>query len=348
MSKRFTDTNIWDQSWFLELSPEGKNIWQFLEKSSDCAGIWKIDIPEMRRKIGCKNINLTHFLEEVNRDYNKLTGEPMKRNRVMLIASDTKLWLTGFICFQYEKGTSGVNAGIPAIKGALNRLRDECIYDYAIREGFVRIKGESESKTINKEESAGKENISSYVNIIPISSDLVDSSDINSKGCRGSARDKDKDKDQDQEVLSFEDLNTEGKEDSNVHREPEGAEGVARVKSATGMGSAEELLVRRWSRANKLPEEVRIVNEYIGKYGFNAVEFAFREGVKYNKMSLAYVDAICRKRKEKKDQAEYRNRDKIKLHEEILKAEEQKKSGKCLTLVRECFGDNDQKIKNLG
>src|SRR5664280_2342180 len=217
MSKRFTDTNIWDQSWFLELSPEGKNIWQFLEKSSDCAGIWKIDIPEMKRKIGCKNINLTHFLEEVNRDYNKLTGEPVKRNRVMPIASDTKLWLTGFICFQYEKGTSGVNAGIPAIKGALNRLRDEDIYDFAIKEGFLRIKGECESKTLSSEESEGKENISSDVNIIPISADLITSSDINSKGCRGSARDKDKDKDQDQEVLKFQDLNTE-EEESTIHR----------------------------------------------------------------------------------------------------------------------------------
>ena len=139
MSKRFTDTNIWDQTWFLELSPESKNIWQFLEKSCDCAGIWKIDIPEMRRKIGYKNINLSTFLEEVNRDYNKLTGEPVKRNRVMLIANSTKLWLTGFISFQYEKGTNGVNDAIPAIKGALNRLRDKNIYEYAIKEGFVRI-----------------------------------------------------------------------------------------------------------------------------------------------------------------------------------------------------------------
>jgi hypothetical protein len=79
--------------------------------------------------------------------------------------------------------------------------------------------------------------------------------------------------------------------------------------------------------------------EYIGKYGFNAVEFAFKEGVKYNKMSLAYVDAICRKRKDKADMAEYRNRDKVKLHEAILKAKEQRKSGKCLTLVRDCFGE---------
>ena len=30
------------------------------------------------------------------------------------------------------------DAGIPAIKGALNRLKDENIYEYAIKEGFVR------------------------------------------------------------------------------------------------------------------------------------------------------------------------------------------------------------------
>ncbi|MDR3665861.1 MAG: hypothetical protein P4L35_03350 [Ignavibacteriaceae bacterium] len=77
---------------------------------------------------------------------------------------------------------------------------------------------------------------------------------------------------------------------------------------------------------------------YINKYGFNAVEFAFKEGVKYNKMSLAYVDAICRKRKEKADMVEYRNRDKVKLHEAILKADEQRKTGKCLKLVREVYG----------
>src|ERR1035437_5173796 len=331
MSKRFTDTNIWDQSWFLELSPEGKNIWQFLEKSSDCAGIWKIDIPEMKRKIGCKNINLTHFLEEVNRDYNKLTGEPVKRNRVMLIASDTKLWLTGFICFQYEKGTSGVNAGIPAIKGALNRLRDEDIYDYAIKEGFVRIKGECEGRTIISTES-GKENISSGVNIIPISSDLIDSSDINSKGCRGSARDKDKDKDQDQEVLKFQDLNKEAGEENTVHREPDKA----------GL-----LLERTWRKLKILPEEKRLVTDYINKYGFDAVDFAFREGVKYNKMSLAYIDAICRKRKEKTDMVEYRNRDKKKLHESILRADEQRKSGKCLTLVKDVEEVVNKMVRNV-
>ena len=60
----------------------------------------------------------------------------------------------------------------------------------------MRITGECKGKTLNNEESEEA-----------ISSDLIDSSDINSKGCRGFARDKDKDKDQDQEVLKFKDLN---------------------------------------------------------------------------------------------------------------------------------------------
>jgi hypothetical protein len=312
MSKRFMDTDLWNQSWYVELSAESKNIWAYLERMCDCAGILKIEIPEMKRKIGCTEISISTFMKEVNRDFDGDTGKTIERNRVMYIPNKSKIWITGFISFQYEKGTSGVNAGIPAIKGALNRLRDEEIYDYAIKEGFVRIKGECESKTLSSEKSEET-----------ISSDLIDSSDINSKGCRGSARDKDKDKDQDQEVLNFKALNTE-EEESNVHREADKA----------GL-----LLERTWRKLNILPEEKRLVSEYIIKYGFDAVDFAFREGVKYNKISLAYVDAICRKRKEKADMAEYRNRDNKKLHESILRAEEQKKSGKCLTLVKDCFGE---------
>jgi hypothetical protein len=32
MSKRFKDTNIWDQTWFLELSPESKTSGNSLRK----------------------------------------------------------------------------------------------------------------------------------------------------------------------------------------------------------------------------------------------------------------------------------------------------------------------------
>src|ERR1039457_5973208 len=117
MSKRFMDTDLWDQSWYIELSAESKNIWAYLERMCDCAGILKIEIPEMKRKIGCTEISISTFMKEVNRDFDGDTGKTIERNRVMYIPNKSKIWITGFISFQYEKGTSGVNAGIPAIKG---------------------------------------------------------------------------------------------------------------------------------------------------------------------------------------------------------------------------------------
>jgi hypothetical protein len=73
------DSTLWESSWFLDLSPEHKNIWQYLERSCDCAGIWEIDIPQLKRKIGYTDINLSAFLTEVNKDYDKLTGYSILR-----------------------------------------------------------------------------------------------------------------------------------------------------------------------------------------------------------------------------------------------------------------------------
>ena len=54
-----------------------------------------------------------------------------------------------------------------------------------------------------------------------------------------------------------------------------------------------------WNKPNRNPEEYRFVSEYLTTYGVKEVEFAFREAVKYNSKKLAYVEAICKKRKEK-------------------------------------------------
>ena len=59
------------------------------------------------------------------------------------------------------------------------------------------------------------------------------------------------------------------------------------------------LLTRIWNKPNKNPEEYRLISKYIVTYGFSAVEFAFHEAVKYNSRKLAYVEAICKKRKER-------------------------------------------------
>jgi hypothetical protein len=243
MSKRFVDTTLWDKSWFIDLSPEHKNIYMFLEQSCDCAGIWEIDIPQLKRKIGYSEINLSSFLSEVNKDYDKLSGSSIIVSRIKLICNNTKLWLTEFISFQYEKGKNGINPNIPAIIGVLNRLKDSSIYDMAITEGYLRIQNSSKIETITT---------------IP-------------KGCQPLSRVKDKDKDSDSS-----------------------------------------------SFLNISLFESQIKKELISQYGQPDVEYAIREAVKHNKNNLAYIEGICKKRKEKEavkkslDEAKQKKREQYK------------------------------------
>ena len=222
MSKRFMDTNLWESSWFLDLSPEHKNIWQYLERNCDCAGIWEIDIPQLKRKIGYKEINLSSFISEVNKGYDNLTGDSITVTRIKLICNNTKLWLTGFISFQYEKGKNGINPNIPAIIGVLNRLKDSGIYEMAITEGYLRIQNSSKIETIT----------------------------TISKGCQPLPRVKDKDN-----------------------------------------NSSSFLNISLF--------ESQIKKELISEYGQVNVDYAVREAVKHNKNNLAYIEGICKKRKEK-------------------------------------------------
>jgi hypothetical protein len=216
------DTNLWECSWFLDLSPESKNILQYLDRNCDCAGIWEIDILQLKRKIGYSEINLNSFIAEVNKDYDRLTGDSITVKRVMIIGNNSKLWLTGFISFQYEKGKSGVNPNIPAIIGVLNRLKENDIYDLAINEGFLRIQN-----SIKKETTA----------IIP-------------NPCQPLATYKDK--------------------DNNSS-----------------------------SSFNISLFESQLKKELISKYGQEDFDYAVRESVKHNKNNLAYIEGICKKRKEK-------------------------------------------------
>lgn len=52
MSKRFTDTNKWDHSWFRKLSPKFKCAWFYILDKCDHAGIWIEDLEAMSFNIG--------------------------------------------------------------------------------------------------------------------------------------------------------------------------------------------------------------------------------------------------------------------------------------------------------
>lgn len=86
MAKRFTDSNKWDDAWFLELKPELKLFWFYLLDKCDHAGIWKV------------NFRLASFLTGVTLSQGDVLS--VLNNRVRVIRDD--IWfLPKFIEFQY-------------------------------------------------------------------------------------------------------------------------------------------------------------------------------------------------------------------------------------------------------
>ena len=67
MSKRFTDTALWEEAWFLELSSKYKLFWVFIKDRCDGAGVWPINERNLKHYIGEK-IDIQDALIELNMD----------------------------------------------------------------------------------------------------------------------------------------------------------------------------------------------------------------------------------------------------------------------------------------
>jgi len=118
MAKRFTATDKWEDAWFRQLSPVSKLFWLFLVDRCNVAGVWKTDY------------GLASFCIGAPVDakiLNTFTGRIEKLN-------GNKLWIVGFVEFQYGCLNEDVHPHRPVIKilakyGLLQRV------EKAIREG---------------------------------------------------------------------------------------------------------------------------------------------------------------------------------------------------------------------
>jgi len=108
MAKRFTDTLVWDDDWFYELSPEYKLFWFYIKDDCDHAGIWK---PKTKAfaKLTDINIDLDKALSYFN--------EGKQRIRKL---SNGYWFIEDFFCFQYVKKSRLIN---------LNSKVHKSIYD---------------------------------------------------------------------------------------------------------------------------------------------------------------------------------------------------------------------------
>ncbi len=89
MACRFTETDLWDEDWFIELGSEYQHLWNYIKDKCNHAGIWKPNKSgfEMRAKT---KVNLDSFFLKVNGD----------KERILKLR-DGNWFLTGFIKFQW-------------------------------------------------------------------------------------------------------------------------------------------------------------------------------------------------------------------------------------------------------
>ena len=84
MSKRFTATEKWDDSWFCSLVPLDKLFWLYITDKCDSAGLWDVNEPLVKFHLG----------NEYHIDPERFDG------RIVVLTKD-KWFIPKFISFQY-------------------------------------------------------------------------------------------------------------------------------------------------------------------------------------------------------------------------------------------------------
>lgn len=87
MSKRFTDTEIWDKEWFMLLKPKHKCLVKYVRDKCDIAGVWHPNWLLATTYIGEK-VTQAELLE-------------IDGGKQFLMTDDKKVFCIGFINFQY-------------------------------------------------------------------------------------------------------------------------------------------------------------------------------------------------------------------------------------------------------
>lgn len=133
MAKRFTDTQKWQKSWYMDLTAEEKLLWVYMTDSCDHAGIWEV------------NWKLTSFMVGF-----QVARLPKAFEKQVKVINNNKYWLKDFIKFQY--GT--LNPNVNAHKSAINKLEENniCVstLEQPLSNTWARVKDKDKDKVKDK------------------------------------------------------------------------------------------------------------------------------------------------------------------------------------------------------
>lgn len=135
--KRFTDTDIWDKQWFMELPPRLKCFVKFVRDKCDQSGVWQPNMILANTYIGeaCTIDDLLKI--DGGNQFEKLT--------------DGKIFCIGFIFFQYGE----LSETCMPHRKVIALLKKHGIFERVskgYRKGTDTLKDKEEDKEVDKEE----------------------------------------------------------------------------------------------------------------------------------------------------------------------------------------------------
>jgi hypothetical protein len=127
MAKRFIDTSLFDDSWYMKLKPTTKLVFIYFITNCDHAGI--IDF----------NVELAEFKTKIKGLANSWPTVAKEFDNHLVTLRDNYYFMPSFIKFQYPKG---LNTNVKAQNSVINRLKEFDLFD---EENQRVIKGLSNS-----------------------------------------------------------------------------------------------------------------------------------------------------------------------------------------------------------
>ena len=110
MSKRFTETEIWNEDWYLDMPLEYRHFWHYVKDTCDHAGVWKPNVRRFNADIE-KKVDLSVALELFNAEKNRI--EKLESGHWILL---------DFVNFQYGSVLNLKNSCHLSVFNRLNKL----------------------------------------------------------------------------------------------------------------------------------------------------------------------------------------------------------------------------------
>lgn len=110
MAKRFSDSDLWNRDWFLNLEGRHQLFCLYLRDICDHAGVWNPAFKRFEQSTGFR-VNPEEYLKACN------SPESVR----IIVLANGRWWITGFIEDQYK--TKTMNESNAAHRGIINSLR---------------------------------------------------------------------------------------------------------------------------------------------------------------------------------------------------------------------------------